>query len=386
MSTPGKSPSQNTEHEDGELSEDGEIEDDDPEDHEDGYSYEDEVEDNAAPAGYYADGVYYAAPPIGPGRPPPEYMADNANGDSEPKMLDAQDAFHTAMLDRFRKHRSFLRQKAFEDSARPDTIINLLRYDPRLRYISVLEYDEIFKLLGAATRHLYRGEKGGFSVLQCRRLGAWMWSLLAKVEELGTLSSEEVGQVRELGKGAVEVIRKRLMKEEDVSVVEDEDDLADLDATDDALDAPDQEMADSENEEDSAEEDEDDGGALLKQSVNRLDNQDPAEQRGDDWCPDCQRAFSTKIKFNDHLIGQQHLNAIAARKAQPLKFGEKASAPSLEALATDFDASAAEDDASERGKQVDAMLDMVLTIVGEEFGQKDLLAARDAIWHPPQLA
>ena len=43
-------------------------------------------------------------------------------------------------------------------------------------------------------------------------------------------------------------------------------------------------------------------------------------------------------------------------------------------------AEASGEEQEQKLKQTDAMLDMILTIVGEEYGQRDLLVARDVLW------
>ncbi len=72
--------------------------------------------------------------------------------------------------------------------------------DPMPAQLARMDKFTVFKILRLILTH--SGMLGGKQVIS-RRLSRWIWGLLAKVPASGELTSEEVGAIRELGKRAV---------------------------------------------------------------------------------------------------------------------------------------------------------------------------------------
>ena len=100
---------------------------------------------------------------------------------------------------------------------------------PRPAQLAVMDQTSVLLMLEVLTVHMTLQQLSEEDRL--RRLSAWAWGLLAKLDDLGTLSSEEVSVVRELGKRASSMVRSigdaRMAKQrwhEQVSPVKDFDD------------------------------------------------------------------------------------------------------------------------------------------------------------------
>ena len=391
-------------------------------DQEDGTPYNNDY-DLAATGGYYSDGAYVAAPPIGPQRPPPRptTQAQSSATSQQHQLLDADTAFHASLIRRFRTHRDLLRGRSDSHSGNPDTPPlsrrHLMESPPNGLQLAELDYESTFEMLAEATQLVQ--EPASRSTMQIQRLGAWVWALLAKVEELGTLSSEEVGFVRELGKAAIEVIRRRVMGEDDVVEVQirrhEEEDVQKPsqagiipngrgDANASAV-----------------------GPHASTVSTGGIDRGRPFNSRP----PRRRRNSSSDVSESDELkhsrtlestspqpeIDEQESLEMARRRLlervaqtvpeeeQQLDRGDgifqaEKMVDSAVMVPGEEDGEVVEsmDDADNKAvevavpeeafeevekrkvKQMNAMLDMILTIVGEEYGQRDLLVARDVLW------
>jgi len=378
--------------------------------------------------GYYSDGAYVAAPPIGPQRPPsrPTAQAQSADTPQQHQLLDADTAFHASLVRRFRAHRSLLRQQLASSTGIPDlqpiSSRHLLESPPNILQLAGLNYDSTFALLLEATQLVQ--ERISRSRMQLQRLGVWVWALLAKVEELGTLSSEEVGFVRDLGKAAIDVIRRRVMGEDEVEGMRtkrhDEEDMRKVDYSISV--ASDSGYAGTPT----------NGHHLTTMSVDATDRGRPVRPQ-----PHQRRRNSSSdvselaIELNPprtpsppsqaendeqeslEMARKRLLDRVAGTAAEEQQRSQESAndglkdmgAPALTASADEEDGEVIEnesivkdvatkditvkavvqEEASDEGeeqqlKQMNAMLDMILTIVGEEYGQRDLLVARDVLW------
>ena len=163
------------------------------------------------------------------------------------------------------------------------------------------------------------------SAENARRIGAWAWALLAKCREVGQLTTEEVGEIRELGKRAVKILRKireteshKISREIEAwgTDVDNSDQPEDVDPT-----APDQAA--------------------------------PQETADD---PDSEMRDTTDLSAE-----------LEAAKA------------SLQAKLPDATELESAEDHTDPVKPTCVLLDMVITVVGEFFGQRDLLDLRE-VW------
>jgi hypothetical protein len=161
--------------------------------------------------GLYSEGAYVAATPIGPVLPSSlETAADDAELDISP-----QAAYTKRLLSIFLQKRREIKSvdaaSAFE-TLPPGTRIRfpdnpeqwiaafdrlISTKEPAPVYMAVLRDSVVSKLLGAAALHLQRGRNIG------PRFSAWTWGLLCRVGDSGLLDNDAISAVRELGKKAV---------------------------------------------------------------------------------------------------------------------------------------------------------------------------------------
>ena len=186
---------------------------------------------------------------------------------------------------------------------------------------------EVLEILARMMSDVVRSE----DTERIRRIGAWAWALLGKCREVGQLATEEVGVIRSLGKRAATILRK---------VQETESYFANEEAEDDGLN-------DSAN------------GEYQATEELPTETSEPAE------------AKETTEAQDSNVSGApeepSELEAAKERlRAQLQNIDEPAATPAS------FDEDALV-------QQTRALLDMVITVVGEFFGQRDLLESRE-VW------
>jgi len=283
--------------------------------------------------------------------------------------------------------------------------------------LAELDYESTFEMLAEATQLVQ--EPASRSTIQIQRLGAWVWALLAKVEELGTLSSEEVGFVRELGKAAIEVIRRRVMGEDDVAEVKirthEENDMQkpsqvssitgsgyasasshrkdvptistdEVERGRSAKSRPPRRRRNSSS--DVSESDELNHSRTLEFTSSQpgLDEQESLEkarmrllQRMAETAPEQeqQQARGHGVDHAGKTVNPAVMEPAEEEDGEVVESADETEDKAAEVAVTE---EAFEEEEEQKSKQMNAMLDMILTIVGEEFGQRDLLVARDVLW------
>ncbi|KAK4995839.1 hypothetical protein LTR66_004438 [Elasticomyces elasticus] len=159
--------------------------------------------------GFYIEDGYVAAPTCCPFAPP----AKEIWKDGERRVREPQDVYHDMLKARFAQQRARLQQPPPElvtcqfDANHPISVPHeprarkvwrklLLETEPALAQIASMDNLAVLDLLRLAENHLVRGRNVD------GRLSVWLWALLGKLSEVGTLGSEEVGVVRGLGKKA----------------------------------------------------------------------------------------------------------------------------------------------------------------------------------------
>ena len=169
------------------------------------------------PQGYYADGAYTAAPVL------PSYpIKDNEIEDADP-----QEAYYTALHKRFSSLTNTLHSpspavvtsaQSFYSATHGTWRAKILYSQPTMALLSQIQQETVMRGLNVletllTTKNLVKGKE----------LGAWAWGLLARCRPVGEMGSEEVGILRSLGKRAVWVLRgmvagrdEEAMAEEDV--------------------------------------------------------------------------------------------------------------------------------------------------------------------------
>jgi regulator of vacuolar morphogenesis len=187
-----------------------------------------------------------------------------------------------------------------------------------------MDLDSVLGVLGIMARLMSETVRGG-SAERVRRIGAWAWGLLGKCREVGQLATEEVGAIRELGKRVVTILAKIREAEGAQDTGEDEDvDTSDLETGE--------------------------GGGGLEEGGEVPDTTTEEVETAEDESVELEAA-------------KARLQAQLDSNLDP------------ELSAGDSKVTGVEDVA----KQARIMLDMIITVVGEYFGQRDLLDARE-VW------
>lgn len=204
----------------------------------------------------------------------------------------------------------------------------LLAVDPQTVQLACMDMDSVLGVLGIMARLMSENVRSG-DAERVRRIGAWAWGLLGKCREVGQLGTEEVGEIRDLGKRAVKILHK--MREDErnrtMSTAQDDDD-------------------DQESEDDNLE-----------------DEKVPAEERAE--APDHDMQDAGTEPLTDEL---ESAKARLQAKIQGAGTGEDGQMQSD-----------TEENPGDVVMQTRAMLDMIITVMGEYYGQKDLLKERE-IW------
>lgn len=197
-------------------------------------------------------------------------------------------------------------------------------------------------------------------------LGLWAWGLLGRCRDVGEMGSEEVGVLRDLGKKAIWVLRglQAGLAEMDGADVDsedsgDEEKEAEMDIEESARpgDGP-PSVADATagaQAKDTAK-----NGLTVSQTSDSSDSLEAAKARILASIP--LGSPSPKPITTDQSVGTQSPSSPSFR-------GQKA-APPRDIAATALDG------VDHQAMKVEATLDMIITIVAEFYGQKDLLQGR----------
>ena len=371
------------------------------------------------PAGYYADGAYTAIP-----HPSATAMRNNTVLADEEEDSDPQIAYYTSLSTRFSKLRGVLQSMAqatdISNTAdnKPAPVISSLygathatwRYT--LLHTAPLPYTLIALPQGTVVRGLQVVE-----TLLTRRnladrstvklLGAWCWGLLGKCRAVGEMGSEDVGILRLLGKRAVWLLRGLQVGRQDG---EEEENDRDEEGGDDQNGEPFQggEVAGD----DICMDEEQENGEIVGESEHEHDQF--GIQDGEPKYPADGQA-STAIPSetpNQHAEQQYPIQPSPSTLLDPLSFAKEAllsklqpqkstdipqniasqhrstpiTTPSLpnpdgppSASSQDQHSSTDAESLAIGELETRASLDMIVTIVGEFYGQRDLLEGRD-VW------
>ncbi|PYI30317.1 hypothetical protein BP00DRAFT_436948 [Aspergillus indologenus CBS 114.80] len=294
--------------------------------------------------GIYQDGVYFV--PTNASQPPttgPSASAPPASHPQQPadmEILPAQSTYYTLLHHRFRLLRSILKCTpppaaiAALDHDHPISLPRharnarrewrrlLLAVDPQTVQLACMDMESVLGVLGIMARVMSENVRSGDEA-KVRRIAAWAWGLLARCREVGQLGTEEVGEIRDLGKRAVRVLGR--MREVEVEV-------------------EDGRKGGGGGGED---EDEEEGEGDVEGEAEA-----EAEGEGEGEGSATGNEVEVDLEMRD---ADAHANAHADADA-------------------DANGNSA---ASEVALQIRAMLDMVITVVGEYYGQRDLLQARE---------
>lgn len=229
--------------------------------------------------------------------------------------------------------------------------------------LACMDVDSVLGLVGILMRLLSEVIRGG-EVEKVRRLGAWAWGLLGRCRDISELGSSEVGEIRELGKRAVKVLAK--MRENQKAV--------------EASQLQEQQEEDFKTREEQSEGEE--GDTEMTGDIEAEKSQAPTEVT-------VESEVSSAQVEKTHADGDDTLDELEAAKARlqaklstddDTALAAAASTSTDEGEVVEEEEEAEEiDEPMESRKQARAMLDMIITIIGEFYGQRDLLESRD-LW------
>ena len=204
----------------------------------------------------------------------------------------------------------------------------LLAVDPQTVQLACMDMDSVLGVLGIMARLMSENVRSG-DVERVRRIGAWAWGLLGKCREVGQLGTEEVGEIRDLGKRAVKILHKMREDERNRTMSTMQEDEDDQESEDDNLE---------------------DEKAIAEETAEPPDHD--MQDAGAEPATDELEAAKARLQA----------------KIQGAGTGEDSQ------MQSDM-----EDSSGDVVMQTRAMLDMIITVVGEYYGQKDLLQERE-IW------
>lgn len=351
--------------------------------------YEDGVGDSR---GYYADGAYIGnVTPI---------------DDSESTPQEARAAFFRSLLERFRRLHDQLSTTPPQividglSSNHPSHMSNsredmrswrwrLFNTDPQPAQLAIMDKSTVFKLIKLILTN--NGALGGKTIISSR-LSRWIWGLLAKVPVSGELMSEEVGLIREIGKRAVWLgvemrgVDIRELYKEDAEGDDDDEVVVDYEF-DDGRDAEPKAIADGTRI----------IGPVLPNAADIFMNADRAGEDSANVEPDVPApvVFNSRAEailaqqttngtteaieqLEDELNEAEEADKIAAMKQRLLASLEEEREPSASAEEVEATAQEAQKEGDHRSALENAKItvDMIITIAGEIYGQRDLLEFR----------
>lgn len=345
--------------------------------------------------GYYHDGVYVAGIPGEAEVDDEEDEGGEVEAEKEEEEEDAQSSYYNLLRHRFLLLRSTLRCSppasaiaALDDShpitlpysvksARSEWRRLLLTTDPQMVQLACMDMNSVFGVLKIVARMLSDSVKTR-DEMKIRRMGAWAWGLLGRCRDVGQLASEEISELRDLGKRAVKILSK--LREEEESAKREHLQGADSDLDDGQTKV----QAETETETGIVR----DQQPVVETTEATQTSSAPAVQT----VPASASASEKPENTEAHADANADLEAAKARLQARLHQVTPTTEESRE-KSTSFSVEGEEDDDEhedgkesksnldfdDAAKHTRAMLDMIITIVGEFYGQRDLLDARD-VW------
>jgi hypothetical protein len=310
--------------------------------------------------GYYEDGAYYAAPEL-EGEDEGGFGAyEDENGAQDPQL-----AFFDSILTRFEALRQQLQRTPPPELVKKldaDHPIHLGRLDtknsrwwrwkmrtvdPTSVQLASMDKATVFKLL----RLVLGGTLLSTGKDVDERVSRWVWGLLGRLPDRGELTSEEVGTIRELGKKAVSVAR---------GLREDKGLKEGLNAV-----GPDDAEAEDEAEEQV--------GDMEDGEVPENDDQAAPETTNETTTEDASELAAYKARILASISANTNTNTSAETpetetEAQPLSSAN-----------TTISSTASVETAKAVRWNTRATVNMIITVAGELYGQRDLLEFRE-VW------
>ncbi|MCJ1469946.1 hypothetical protein MMC07_008590 [Pseudocyphellaria aurata] len=329
--------------------------------------------------GYYADGAYTAVPNATRG----------PSGDEDEE--DPQEAYYASLCSRFSKLSATLQcpppiltkpavaaaEQAlpFNPSSSAQWRRSILNTQPRMLLLNQLGQADVVSGLAVLETMLTPG-----NLVKRRSIGAWAWGLLAKCRDVGQMGSEEVGVLRDLGKKARGIFRGIMAGiEDDGEMEEGEDETNDGDRHE----SEDDHDAEAEREDPASNElatsDHEDSESLHSIEDTQILDYDGAKISIEISPPSSSESSDPLAAARQRLLDSLKPSSSDAHGSETI-VDQGASHHGIEEK-TQHDT--ADDDGDQRDTgdndsrlRTRATLDMIITIVGEFYGQRDLLDGR----------
>ena len=368
------------------------------------------------PQGYYADGAYTAVtyPSAGADR--------QAREDDKEEDVDPQEAYYSALCARFAALSSILQESPSAAnktshlppiSRRKEWRNTILRIPPENTVLAQIQQDHVILGLDLMedilTASNLRSSHG-------KNIGAWVWGLLARCREIGMMGSEEVGVLRKLAKKAVWLLRRMAageVIEEERAIEEpaeggfDDEDTVGADIEEETDLAAQADTVACEHEGEAADEvieaqltAEEDMNSMNDEENSEAEVLDPDQEQQLEALSETltgitsrlskleqakERMLSSLTTLGKQPITEETAEPVAEEKMHshdPLATIEASSTHTQQASAVSLPETAPKrapevpSPATYDKESIHATLDMIVTIVGEFYGQRDLLDGR----------
>ena len=289
-------------------------------------------------------------------------------GEIEESSTDAQSLYYALLRRRFLLLRSTLRCSpplsvvtALDDS-HPISIPQsskaahfewrrlLPAVDPQMAQLACMDVGSVLRVLditGGLMSKIVRDR----DAIKIRRISAWIWGLLGRCRDLGELGSEDVAEIRGLGKRAVTILTR--LRDSELK-------LNDIESY--------EEGQSSDFEDAVAGEEVETNGVTEQLDANEHDHQCEDLDATTDCCDTKESLLTQKdIENTESQQDSESLEEAKTRLRDRLQLRDEKKPLEVDEEAINI------------SRQIRAMLDMVVTVVGEFYSQRDLLNARD-IW------
>ncbi|KAI9891383.1 MAG: hypothetical protein M1814_002896 [Vezdaea aestivalis] len=275
----------------------------------------------------------------------------------------AQSAYHTSLLSRFHSLRARMRAPSLAQAPPPvpskprwlQWRHNLCYTQPTLSTLANMTTEDTLFALGVLSRYYMAKRKEIGSIT-----GAWAWVLLARLDDVGTMQTSTVGRVREIGKKAVQTVKAMRRAEHEYGDEDDEDwgDGRDLEG-------------DCENEQ---EESNGDGGAKIAEDVRNglFANAQAAE--GPRAGAEEMTAQADQGDLGNPDTGAGGAQSLESARESLLRRMNEGDA--LEVIQSSDEEGEVEEETPWPSTLM--TLDLIITVIGEVYGQRDLLEGRMA--------
>ena len=247
---------------------------------------------------------------------------------------------------------------------------------PSMRVLAKLEQESVIYGLQVMetliTKRNLLGEK------ESRNLGAWSWGLLGRCREVGEMMSEEVSVLRNVGKKALALRRKIRRREAEKEREEKGEKVEDWGEAEE--EGEEGEVAKDGTAEDTLIDDD------TPMDIPRANGDSEPRNKPDDTQTTnetTQAPQSTPPRIpspTNHLSSHPTTILPSQTGYNPLHQAKLGLLANLcDSPPADHEAPAGPDDESQRLAEAYAALDMIITVVGEMYGQRDLLEMRE-VW------